>query len=248
MARGAGSGVKIKGYGDSLNIILDTETPFPDLENELVAKLERLNGFFSDAPIILDVGYRRLRIEDCQKLDEILSDRFGLIISTVRTKSEQTRQSAIRVGWKIEFRRPVVENRRPDIGLGVGKKTVAVIEEKEPPEPVQKRGNNTFLLKGTVRAGQRESHHGNVVVLGDVNPGGEVIAGGDIVVFGALRGVAHAGADGDETAQIVALQLRATQLRIAGCIARAPDSTSKAQNVSEKACIENGKIVVHRFK
>jgi septum site-determining protein MinC len=62
------------------------------------------------------------------------------------------------------------------------------------------------------------------VICGDVNPGAEVIATGDIIVFGTLRGVAHAGAAGDEDCQIIAINLRPTQIRIAGYIARSPDT------------------------
>ena len=65
-------------------------------------------------------------------------------------------------------------------------------------------------------------HFGTVVILGDINPGGVVVADGDIVVWGRLRGVAHAGANGNSQCMIMALQMEPTQLRIADCVARAP--------------------------
>jgi septum site-determining protein MinC len=73
--------------------------------------------------------------------------------------------------------------------------------------------------RGTLRGGQSLANVGHVVVIGDVNPGAEIVAGGDIVVFGALRGVAHAGAQGDRSARVYALVLAPTQLRIATTIA-----------------------------
>ncbi|PLZ37043.1 septation ring formation regulator EzrA, partial [Fischerella thermalis WC542] len=66
-------------------------------------------------------------------------------------------------------------------------------------------------------------HPGSVIILGDVNPGGIVVADGDILVWGRLRGVAHAGARGNRECLIMALQMEPTQLRIADAVARAPE-------------------------
>jgi septum site-determining protein MinC len=83
----------------------------------------------------------------------------------------------------------------------------------EPPSPA------VLYHRGTLRGGQSLANVGHVVVVGDVNPGAELVAGGDIVVFGALRGVAHAGAQGETSARVYALSLAPTQLRIATTIA-----------------------------
>jgi septum site-determining protein MinC len=80
-------------------------------------------------------------------------------------------------------------------------------------------GISTLYHRGTLRGGQTLHNLGNIIVIGDVNPGAELIASGDVVVFGALRGVAHAGAQGDASARVVALELAPTQLRIATMIA-----------------------------
>jgi len=84
-------------------------------------------------------------------------------------------------------------------------------------------GVSTLYHRGTLRGGQALHNLGNIIVIGDVNPGAELIASGDIVVFGALRGVAHAGAQGDMGARVIALELAPTQLRIATLIA-APEA------------------------
>jgi septum site-determining protein MinC len=73
----------------------------------------------------------------------------------------------------------------------------------------------TLMVKKMVRSGQTVEHPGNLVIIGDVNPGGEVKAGGDLVIVGALRGVAQAGLRGNgETSSIVALKFQPTQLKI----------------------------------
>ena len=79
-------------------------------------------------------------------------------------------------------------------------------------------GENAIFVQRTLRSGFKVSHHGHVIVLGDVNPGAEVIAGGSVIVWGRLRGVVHAGADGDENAVVCALEMMPTQLRIAGLV------------------------------
>jgi septum site-determining protein MinC len=90
-----------------------------------------------------------------------------------------------------------------------------------PPEPV----SAVLYHRGTLRGGQSLANVGHIVIVGDVNPGAELVAGGDIVVFGALRGVAHAGAQGDRSARVYALILEPTQLRIATTIAAGTERT-----------------------
>lgn len=80
------------------------------------------------------------------------------------------------------------------------------------------------IYKGTVRAGQQLVFDGDVVIVGDVNPGGEVAATGDIYVLGRLRGVAFAGINGNESAIIAAAEFSPMQLKIANWISRAPES------------------------
>ena len=79
------------------------------------------------------------------------------------------------------------------------------------------------IFKGTVRSGQQLMFQGDVVVIGDVNPGGEIHATGDIYVFGRLRGIAHAGMNGDEHAIVAAAEFAPMQLRIADVVSRAPE-------------------------
>jgi len=93
-------------------------------------------------------------------------------------------------------------------------------EPKTPPLPA------VLYLRQTLRSGQTVSHKGHLVIIGDVNPGAELMAEGDITVWGALRGIAHAGIGGNITAEIRALKLQPIQIRIAHAIARSPDQRS----------------------
>jgi len=109
-----------------------------------------------------------------------------------------------------------------------------------PPEPA------TLYHRGTLRGGRALQQVGTIVVVGDVNPGAELVASGDIVVFGSLRGTAHAGAQGDRGARVVALQLAATQLRIADLIASSDAGVPKAHE-PEVAFVRDGRITLAAF-
>lgn len=106
----------------------------------------------------------------------------------------------------------------------------------------------TMLIYRHLRSGQKFFTRGNIVILGDINPGAEVIAGGNILVMGALRGMAHAGALGDENSVVAAFRLNPTQLRIANHITRPPDGEKIVVNNPELARIRAGKVVIEKLK
>ena len=102
---------------------------------------------------------------------------------------------------------------------------------------------NLSIHQGTLRSGDHLEARGHLLVVGDVNPGGSVSANGDVYIWGRLRGRAHAGRNGDQSARIVALQLRPLQLRIADLVARGPDDTPQ-EGLAEQACIRDGTITI----
>lgn len=107
---------------------------------------------------------------------------------------------------------------------------------------------DTVFIENTLRSGKEINSEGHIIVLGDVNPGAILKAKGNIVVLGKLRGIAHAGIDGNDDAFISANKLIPNQLRISDIISRAPDHEDNIDNmVPEKASINNGRIVIERF-
>ena len=100
-----------------------------------------------------------------------------------------------------------------------------------------------LIHQGTLRAGDHLHSDGSLLVLGDVNPGARVEARGHVLVWGTLRGVAHAGCGGDNRARITALQLRPVQLRIANAVARGPEDLPVA-GVAEQARLVDGQISI----
>ncbi|MTI66694.1 MAG: septum site-determining protein MinC [Firmicutes bacterium] len=106
-----------------------------------------------------------------------------------------------------------------------------------------KEGETKFV-KTTIRSGQSIEYDGNIVIFGDVNPGAVIKAKGNIVVLGNLRGIAHAGSDGNRDAIIFAFRLKSMQLRIADIIARSPDGEISSPLIPEIAKIKNDIVVV----
>lgn len=111
----------------------------------------------------------------------------------------------------------------------------------------------TLYIQRTLRSGQSIKSDGNIVIIGDVNPGSEVIAKGDITVWGILGGIAHAGSEGNVYARIRALKMNAIQLRIADTFARRPDSANipyiqKTDTfVPEEAFIRKKQIILQKI-
>lgn len=111
----------------------------------------------------------------------------------------------------------------------------------------------TLYIQRTLRSGQSIKSDGNIVIIGDVNPGSEIIAKGDITVWGILGGIAHAGSEGNVHAKIRALKMNAIQLRIADTFARRPDSINipyiqKTDTfVPEEACVKKKQIIIQKM-
>ena len=110
----------------------------------------------------------------------------------------------------------------------------------------------TLYINQTLRSGQTVSYEGNILIIGDAHPGSEIVAGGDITVWGILGGIAHAGSQGNITSKVRALKLNAIQLRIAGLYARRNDTLNVPyvqktnEFTPEEAQIEDGKIVIYK--
>lgn len=111
----------------------------------------------------------------------------------------------------------------------------------------------TLYLEQSLRSGQTMSYDGNIVLIGDTNPGSEIIAKGDITVWGVLGGIAHAGARGNNRAKIRALKINAIQLRISGYYARRPDSMNvlfiqrSNEFTPEEARVSNNEIIIYKI-
>ena len=125
------------------------------------------------------------------------------------------------------------------------------------PEGAEENDTNTetlptLYINQTLRSGQTVSYEGNILIIGDAHPGSEIVAGGDITVWGILGGIAHAGSLGNVTSKVRALKLNAIQLRIAGLYARRNDTLNVPyvqktnEFTPEEAQIEDSRIVIYK--
>lgn len=105
----------------------------------------------------------------------------------------------------------------------------------------------TKFFNTTIRSGQVIEYDGNIAIVGDVNPGALIKAKGNVIILGSLKGVAHAGTDGNSKAIVAAYDLRPTQLRIASIISRKPDGNMVASGVPEVARIYNGEVIIEPY-
>lgn len=267
--------VVIKGYRTGIGIFFDEDGAFADLLVDLAQSLERSNAFFNGAPVTLHIGRRELGSRDFMALRDILVERHRLMIAQVHADLPGTRTAAERLGLKVSGTPGVYRAAEaapaavgPEMRVVAGGRDLA--RPAEPPrepagkaepgrpaeraEPTAAAGPaaDTLTVRQTLRSGQRIEFAGHVLVLGDVNAGAEIVAGGDIAVFGALRGLAHAGAEGDLGAVIVALGIQPPQLRIGPVISRGSGNPArrdaKEAALPEIARVEGDTIVVETFR
>lgn len=123
---------------------------------------------------------------------------------------------------------------------------VAFQNQRQTDDPMR---TQTVILPHTVRAGFRGEYHGSVVVVGDVNPGAELVAAGDVIVTGTLRGVVHAGCNGRPDAIVWARPIASQQIRIGNLLARAPEGSSNMRRTgetpsAERAYLKENRIVI----
>ena len=200
--------VTIKGIREGLLVTL-SEGEWPDLEKALLDLVDQQADFLKGAQITLDVGNQILKAADIGHLRDALSGR-GIVLRALLSHSPTTEMSAQDLGLATRLSKP-----KPD-------RLMRSLD-------TELSGDEAILVYRTLRSGHSIKFEGHVVVIGDVNPGAEIIAGGNVVVWGRLRGTVHAGAEGNPDAVICALDLFPTQLRIADKISVAPPQRKKSR-------------------
>jgi septum site-determining protein MinC len=226
--------IAIKGTRNGLLLTLEPETPFSELLNALSHRLSEAPGFFRGASLALDTTRRNLRMSERTQLEALLANYHMSVTSleqsstALHNEREVTSSSAISIDPSFATQ---ITSEQPQ----------AQAYQLDPRD-----SDDTLFIRRTVRSGQAIHHASNVVVMGDVNHGAEIIASGDIIVWGVLRGMVHAGYPDDENALVCSLLLAPVQLRIAHLLSRPPDGLL-AQARPEFATIKNGQIVVEAW-
>lgn len=211
--------MQIKGVRDGLLVTLG-EGNWLHLQEGLLQHVAEKQGFFKGARVAVDVGNLSLHAKEIGVLRDRLSDQ-GMVLWAVLSKSPTTEKTAQLLGLATRLiNSPQDCITRPSDGFLTGE--------------------NAIIVRKTLRPGMKVNHTTHVVILGDVPQGAEVISDGSVVVWGFLRGLAQAGANGDEEAVVCALGLEPMRLKIAGLIALAREWKTKTG--PEMAQIRKGKI------
>lgn len=239
--------IAIKGTKNGLLLTLEPETPFSELLDALARRLAEAPAFFRGAALSVDTSRRLLRVSERVQLEDLLAYYQMSVMALDRASREHIQgaieQHEVRETRDLREAKTTVALEPLDL---TPEPAAPVSEELESVQRDLRESDDTLFLRRTVRSGQVIHHHSNVVVLGDVNAGAEIIAGGDIIVWGVLRGMAHAGYGDNEAAMVCALQLTPVQLRIARLLSRPPEGFG-VQARPEVATIYQGQIVVEAW-
>ncbi|MFH1454241.1 MAG: septum site-determining protein MinC [Armatimonadota bacterium] len=199
--------VKFKGTRHGLLISFNEDENLSRILEEFKDKINDNGSFFRNAPISLDLGWREVNNDDFTSLYDFLNNN-ELKLTGIISSSAYTRGIAESYGIKVIIGR---------LGLAQHEGRIKKQKEKQKSSLEEKVNDKekSILIKKTLRSGQKIKYQGNVVIVGDVNPGAEVEAGGDIVVWGSVRGIVHAGAYGQrDDSCVIAMNIIPAQMRI----------------------------------
>ncbi len=198
-----------------------------DWEELLVAlkeSLQQAEGFFRGGRVFLELGARQqLTVVQLEALRSLLEEH-ELLLDAVLGGNAATQKLARSHGLRTRLPLSSTATRTSAETAG-----------------------DALLEQRTLRSGQSIHFPGHVTLIGDVNPGAEIIAGGNLVIWGRARGVIHAGALGNTSAIVCALDLNPAQLRIAALITRPPEEQGRRTSHPEVARIQDGAIIVESW-
>lgn len=217
--------VIIKGSNSGITVFLDNEMAFEDLLESVSEKFKSASKFFNNANMAISFDGRDLSAEEEKRILNVISDVSELNIVCVLDEN----------------------NNMKEIYEDAVKKAIASVDISEPVvQPVSDMESDSktacMFYKGTLRSGQVFEADGSVVVLGDVNPGGKVVAKGSVIVLGSLKGNIFAGVDGNENAFVVALEMSPMQIKIGEIIARSSDTGTRITKGRNKNKVIEPKI------
>ncbi len=190
--------VKLRGYKDGLHLIIKPKVSLKEVEEAIHELINGMNQPLEGTSVHIDMSTTPLTSADLMELETHLTEKYNLNVSGVNL---------------------IDDNEESPI---IAAPAVHIIPHCLPTDNQQDYGH-AEIVRQTIRSGQTTSSlTGSIIIYGDVNPGGEVVASGDIIVLGTLRGNAHAGANGRLSSVIMAMELVPLQLQIGSYVNRPP--------------------------
>ena len=217
--------VVIKGNKYGIVIQMDKNISFEQLKTDLVEKFKSAAKFFDKANMAVSFEGRVLSMDEEREILQIISENSDLNIVCVIVESNKIQK--IFDELKEKMFKKAVEDKLEELSAQTGR-----------------------FYKGTLRSGQQLESESSIIILGDINPGAKVIAKGNIIILGALKGTVYAGANGNDEAFVVALEMAPIQIRIGDTIARCNDSGTRVKPLSDDpmiAFVEDENIYIEKL-
>ncbi len=190
--------VKLRGYKDGLHLIINPKVSLPEVEAAIRELLVGMNQPLAGTSVHIDMKTAPLTSQDLKKLETHLTENYDLVVSGVNVFDEKNESPILAAPATHSISPNLTADNHPNF-------------------------EQSQIVRQTIRSGQTTSCLvGSVIIYGDVNPGGEVVAAGDIIVLGALRGNAHAGVHGSLSSVIISMELVPLQLQIGSYVNRPP--------------------------
>ena len=221
--------VLFKGLKTGLLLVLVGKPEFSAVEREIREKLETRALFFRRGTVI-EWRTGTFTAKESLALKKLFL-QHGLYFREMKEEADAQKPVV-----------SAVSGAAARAGVVLGRKKVESPEMKKEPD-ADKKDVQMLVVNRTLRGGQEVQSQGSVLILGNVNPGAQVIAGGSIDIRGTCRGIVHAGAYGDRDAIIIADHLMPVQIRIADVIAQSPEQYEKPE-LAERASVQDGRIVI----
>ena len=244
--------VQVIARGADVAFVIDEDAPFDTVAEELRDYLSTQSGLWSKGDITINVGQRMLAREELAQIKSIIESNSGLKVTRFWFAPESLDSGELNTEHKPVAGKPappaktpaqptahneiVIPEPAPETSAESASAVESIIESlkaKHNKNGARNRNiTEALFIKSTFRSGESLQHHGDVVVLADVNPGAEIRADGDIVVLGSLKGWVHAGASGDNKAVIIALELPSARFQIGKYEGVAPTSAKRKSKSS----------------
>ena len=215
-----------------LHLSLDEKASFEALRKSLRDTFSATPDRFRGKNARLEFGTRPIDLFDLRRLTHVLKDEFGVHVTGLYCDQQALLRYAEReLKLRVYPSLPQLSEPLPEEDSEPAEDSTAVQEDDPQTAEPFDAGSRVLSIRHGLRSGQVIHYTGDVAIFGDVNPGAEIVAGGTILVLGALRGMVHAGSNGDDEAIVLAFDLRPTQLRIGRHITFPTDSPNRAVGV-----------------
>lgn len=195
-----------------ITVILDSELAFENLKIKVKEKFQELSDFLKESKMVVCFEGRELSVKEQQILLDIITENSKIKVLYLLDADSQKESMYSEKLEQIE-------------------QEFALQEQKSEAE--------SMFYKGTLRSGQVVESESSVIIIGDVNPGGKVISGGNVIVLGALKGIACAGITGNRQAFVVAMEMKPMQIRIANIVAKCGDVPVVKGRLRRRKAVDN---------